>query len=114
MWSMFKKEPTHVCDPSAGKGNLLKFAKMGFPGISENEIPWIQDEDDSLSKYGIRLRERAKFKFANIKAMSAIEIDIQHHASLKELGASIIGYDFLSSTQVFHQPHGKTILHMVG
>lgn len=105
MWSMFKKEPTHVCDPSAGKGNLLKFAKMGFPGISENEIPWIQDEDNSLSKYGIRLRERAKFKFANIKKMSAIEIDIQHHASLKELGANIIGYDFLQTESLATVSH---------
>lgn len=98
MWSKFKRPVRHVCDPSAGKGNLLRYAKQGFPGLSEEEIPWLQeveDEEYQQGRWRIRLRENARQKFSQVSEFSAIEIDLQHHANLKELGVKVLGFDFM-------------------
>ena len=98
MWSKFKRPIGHVCDPSAGKGHLIRHAKEGFPELREDQLPWLNDvPDDEFShgRFHTRIREMARQKFANPREVSVVEIDIEHHASLKELDAKVIGYDFL-------------------
>lgn len=100
MWSKFKRPVRYVCDPSAGRGNLIRYAKEGFKELSDDQIPWLTDVEDEEIKvsrnFSIRTRERARGKFAHsFMEITAVEIDMQHHASLKELGAKVIGYDFL-------------------
>lgn len=98
MWNMFKRPIGHVCDPSAGKGNLIRYAQEGFSGLAEEDIPWVAELEDTeyqQSRYTVRLRERARQKFQRLREVSVVEIDAQHHASLKELGANLLGYDFL-------------------
>jgi len=97
-WSKFKRPIRQVCDPSAGKGHLLRYAKEGFQELSEDQIPWLSDVPDESVGHGrfpCRIREYARMKFADLRDACAVEIDVQHHASLKELGLKILGYDFL-------------------
>lgn len=99
MWNKFKRMLGHVCDPSAGKGHLFKHAKEGFAELTEEQLPWLAAiPDDKITDYRrstMRFREVARTKFSNPKEISVVEIDIQHHASLNELGAKVLGYDFL-------------------
>ena len=97
-WAKFRRPVRHLCDPSAGKGHLIRHAQEGFPGVPDDELPWVAEIEDTELQEGrfrTRLRDYARMKFSNLKEVSAIEINMQHHSSLKELGAKIIGYDFL-------------------
>lgn len=97
-WAKFRRPVRHLCDPSAGKGHLIRHAQEGFPGVPDEELPWvakIADTEVQEGRFRTRVRDYARMKFSGLKEVSAIEIDIQHHSSLKELGAKIIGYDFL-------------------
>ena len=103
MWAKFKRKVTHVCDPSAGKGNLIAHAKDGFKDLTEDQIPWLKDVNDEVitqGRFSIRLRENARKKFADIREIGGIEIDFQHHPNLKELGVKVIGYDFMEVTSL--------------
>lgn len=98
MWSKFKRPVRHVCDPSAGKGHLFRYAKEGFVELSDEQIPWVgevPDEEVREGRFKARLREYARRKFSDIREISAVEIDRQHHASLKELGVKVLGFDFM-------------------
>ena len=109
MWAKFKRPIRHVCDPSAGKGHLIRHAKEGFPGLDESDIPWladVQDVDVPNGRFGAtRLREYARQKFADLPEVSAIEIDVAHHSSLKELGVKVLGYDFLETSSLATVSH---------
>ena len=97
-WAKFKRPIRHLCDPSAGKGHLIRHAMEGFPGLAEEEIPWVAELDDNEFQEGRfhhRYREYARKKFSSLPDVSVVEIDMQHHSTLKELGAKIIGYDFM-------------------
>jgi hypothetical protein len=99
MWNKFKRPLGHVCDPSAGKGHLFRHAKEGFTELTEEQLPWLAEiPDDQITDYRrstLRFREMARTKFSHPKEISVVEIDIQHHANLNELGAKVLGYDFL-------------------
>ncbi len=99
MWAKFKRPIGIVCDPSAGQGHLLRHAREGFEGLSEDELPWmaaVPDEELNMGRYRLRVRERARFKFEDAaKKFLAVEIDPQHHAGLREEGATILGYNFM-------------------
>lgn len=99
MWAKFKRPVKHLCDPSAGKGHLIRYAKEGFEELSDDQIPWLADVPDEEIRYSrnhsVNLRNRARHKFDDMLEIYAVEIDIQHHANLKELGAKVVGYDFL-------------------
>ncbi|MBV7542170.1 DUF4942 domain-containing protein [Acidovorax sp. sic0104] len=94
MWSKFKRSVRHVCDPSAGRGHLLHYAEEGFPNLTDDEIPWIAELDEGDAS-GSRFREYARTKYSGISERSVVEIDVAHHPHLKEMGVSILGYDFL-------------------
>lgn len=100
MWAKFKRKIGVVCDPSAGQGHLLKHAENGFEGVEEADLPWIDeipDETFSQGRYRLRIRERARFKFQfTSRKFLAVEIDPRHHANLREMGGTVLGYDFLS------------------
>lgn len=99
MWAKFKRPVKHLCDPSAGKGHLIRYAKEGFEELSDDQIPWLADVPDEEIRYSrnhtVNLRNRARHKFDDMLEIYAVEIDIQHHANLKELGVKVVGYDFL-------------------
>lgn len=99
MWAKFKRPVKHLCDPSAGRGHLIRYAQEGFKELTDAQIPWLEDVPDEVVRYSrnhsVNLRERARKKFDDLLEISAVEIDIQHHASLKEIGAKVVGYDFL-------------------
>ncbi|MFN9474510.1 DUF4942 domain-containing protein [Acidovorax sp.] len=98
MFGKLKRPVVHFCDPSAGKGHLIRHAREGFPGVDDADLPWLAeyaDEDESRGPLRHSLRHYARHKFSDLKNVSAVEIDPAHHASLKELGAKILGYDFL-------------------
>ena len=40
MWAKFKRPVRHLCDPSAGKGHLIRYAQEGFPNLRDEEIPY--------------------------------------------------------------------------
>ncbi|GAO73472.1 DUF4942 domain-containing protein [Comamonas sp. E6] len=111
LWHQFQRPIVHVCDPSAGKGALFRHAENGFEELPEGtEVPWF---DPSLEERFDRRRwsydQRDKYKSSSRKK-SAVEIDIKHHASLRELGVTVLGHDFLevqslaSVTQVIMNP----------
>ncbi|MDT8992784.1 DUF4942 domain-containing protein [Curvibacter sp. APW13] len=98
MWAKFQRPVRHLCDPSAGRGNLIRYARDGFSGLSDEQIPWVaatEDTEISVGRYRERIRTYARQKFANLDEVSAIEIDVQHHPALNELGLKILGYDFM-------------------
>lgn len=96
MWAKFKRPVRHVCDPSAGKGHLIRYAQQGFPNLRDDEIPWITELDDACdSLTPDRFRQLSRFKFGHIKETSVIEVNAEFHPALKELGAKVLGYDFL-------------------
>lgn len=99
MWDKFKRPVKHLCDPSAGKGHLIRYAQEGFKELSDEQLPWLANVPDEEVQYSrhhtVRLRDRARKKFDDLLEISAVEIDIQHHANLKELGAKVVGHDFL-------------------
>lgn len=100
MWAKFSRPIGVVCDPSAGQGHLLRHAREGFPGLEEGALPWLaelEDETIDMGRYRLRMRERARYKFEEAgKKFLAVEIDPQHHAMLRENGATILGYDFMT------------------
>lgn len=92
----FNREIVHICDPSAGKGNLLRHLSDGFESISDDEFKPFIDQliDGGLSEnYAVRYARR-KWNLDRAEK-SAIEIDAAHHADLRELGCKIIGYNFM-------------------
>lgn len=106
MWATFKRPIGVVCDPSAGQGHLFKHAQEGFPDLTDEEIPWladVPDEESGLGRSRTRYRDSARTKFSledrsrygKLK-FQAVEIDPQHHATLREMGATILGYDFMT------------------
>lgn len=99
MWAKFKRPVRYLCDPSAGKGNLIRYAKEGFSELRDDQIPWLDAVPDDEIQYdrhrNIRRRDRAREKFSHLSEVSAVEINIEHHASLRELDVKVIGYDFL-------------------
>ena len=107
-WAKFKRPVRHLCDPSAGKGHLIRHAKEGFPGLADEDIPWVAEVEDTEVQEGrfrTRVRDYARQKFSSLPAVSVIEIDVQHHSSLKELGAKIIGYDFMNVSSLASISH---------
>lgn len=98
-WAKFKNPVSHLCEPSAGQGHLIRYAKEGFPGLTEDELPWLEGIEDEVevTRGGrrFRTREYARNKFSHIDEISVVEIDVRHHANLKELGAKVIGFDFM-------------------
>lgn len=101
LWHQFQRPIVHVCDPSAGKGALFRHAENGFEELPEGtEVPWF---DPSLEERFDRRRwsydQRDKYKSSSRKK-SAVEIDIKHHASLRELGVTVLGHDFLGVISV--------------
>lgn len=123
MWAKFKRPVTHVCDPSAGKGHLIRHAKEGFPGVPDEDIPWVAEVEDfevTEGRFRTRVREYARRKFSDLREVSAIEINLQHHASLKELGAKVLGYDFLEvsslatvSSVIMNPPFAQGCAHVL-
>lgn len=99
MWAKFKRPVRYLCDPSAGKGNLIRYAKEGFTELTDDQIPWLEEVPDEEVQVGrhrsFRRRDRAREKFSDLLEISAVEINIDHHANLKELDVKVIGYDFL-------------------
>ena len=107
-WGKFSRPVRHLCDPSAGKGHLIRHAEEGFPGVADEDLPWvaaIEDEEFQEGRFRTRLRDYARMKFSGLKEVSAIEIDLQHHDALKELGVKIIGYDFLQVSSLATVSH---------
>lgn len=125
MFGKLKRPVVHFCDPSAGKGHLIRHAKEGFPGVEDADLPWLSelpDEDEPNSRGSLRrsLRHYARHKFSDLDNVSAVEIDLAHHASLKELGAKILGYDFLEvsslatvSTLMMNPPFSAGCAHVL-
>lgn len=100
MWSKFKRAIGVVCDPSAGMGHLLSHAQEGFEELADTDIPWLAetpDEEFVQGRFRVRFREQARYKFKQDRnGFLAVEIDPQRHARLRELGGTVIGYDFMS------------------
>ncbi len=103
MWAKFKRPIGVVCDPSAGQGHLWRHAQDGFVGVDEKDIPWLAEVPDEEIEglYRLRLRERARYKFQRTQSKDsgnflAVEINPEHHAQLREQGAMILGYDFMT------------------
>lgn len=92
----FNREIVHICDPSAGKGNLLRHLSDGFESISDDEFKPFIDQliDGGLSEHYAARYARRKWNL-DCAEKSAIEIDAAHHADLRELGCKIIGYNFM-------------------
>lgn len=97
-WGKFQRPVRHVCDPSAGKGHLFRHAKEGFPGVPDENLAWVaavEDREIQEGRFKARLRDYARRRYADLREISAIEIDWEHHADLRSLGAKIIGHDFM-------------------
>ena len=96
MWGKFKRPIGHVCDPSAGKGHLIRHAREGFPGVPDEGLPWLEGvEDRKIGRWGENLKDVMRKRFEHPPEVSCIEIDLQHHDSLRDLGVKILGYDFM-------------------
>lgn len=96
MYAKFKRPVNHLCDPSAGKGHLIRHAREGFVGVPDADLPWLADiEDRPIGRNGARVFDYARKRFGDVGHVSAVEIDARHHDSLKELDIQILGYDFM-------------------
>jgi hypothetical protein len=124
MWAKFKRPIHHLCDPSAGKGHLIRHAKEGFKELSDDQLPWLKDVPDEEFSQGrhltYRTRDIARNKFSHVEHVSAVEIDIQHHPNLKDLGVTVIGYDFMQvnslatvSTVLMNPPFNEGAKHVL-
>ena len=108
MWHKFQRPIRHLCDPSAGKGHLIRYAQNGFEGLADAEIPWMEpavDEPELQPSWRAKLRQCSRQKFQTLREISVVELDIEHHASLKEIGAKIIAYDFLDVSSIATVSH---------
>ena len=112
----------HICDPSAGKGHILKHFEDGFVGVSDEHFIEFADEitqgDINRRPWGMNAA-RMRWSASNVEK-SAIEIDISHHSSLRELNCKILGYDFLEvqslatvSTIVMNPPFAQGAEHVL-
>lgn len=102
-WGKFKRPIGHVCDPSAGKGHLIRHANEGFPGVDDDDLPWvaaIENTEIQQGRFKARVRDYARMRFANLPDVSGFEIDLQHHDALKQLGVKVLGYDFLEASSL--------------
>ncbi|WP_103737848.1 DUF4942 domain-containing protein [Diaphorobacter sp. LR2014-1] len=92
----FKRPLGHICDPSAGKGHLLRHLDNGFEDISDDEfepyIGQIMGERDDDRRF--RHHARNKWWLRSVEK-SAVEIDVSHHADLRALGCKIVGFNFM-------------------
>ena len=102
MWSKFKRPIGLVCDPSAGQGHLIRHAREGFVGVDGDDLPWMASllEDTTSDYQRGKMREYGRLKFSTERRCDgrdflAIEINPDHHATLRSLGGKVIGYDFL-------------------
>lgn len=88
MFTKITTQVTHVCDPSAGRGHLLRYLK-------EAQEEQRRDWRYRAHKGDLDMGEVSKLDIAHNAQYSAIEIDAQHHPTLKEDEVQILGYDFL-------------------
>lgn len=100
MWNKFKRPVLHVCDPSAGRGHLIRHALNAFAEIPPGkEVPWFDPElHERKGRLGVRFSQRDKFSV--LPAVSVVEINLEFHDSLRALKSSscdvrVVGYDFM-------------------
>ena len=73
LWALFKnQEFSRVLEPSAGTGDLIK----AMPRFAENE----------------------RYRYRSDSPIDVIEIDMNRHSALRELGVQVVGLDFLEHT----------------
>ena len=73
LWALFKnQEFSRVLEPSAGTGDLIK----AMPRFAENE----------------------RYRYRSDSPIDVIEIDMNRHSVLRELGVQVVGLDFLEHT----------------
>ncbi len=113
---------THICDPSAGKGHLIKHFQSGFVGLPEFMFEEFAQKllvaDGISERYAMsRARNLGDLRQASI---SAIEIDVAHHSYLRELKYQVLGYDFMKvqslatvSTVVINPPFNAGAEHVL-
>lgn len=101
MWDQFKRPLSHVCDPSAGRGHLLRHAINSFAELPEGkEVPWFETEIEERSlRRNWSYNQRSKY--SQIKRVSFVEINPEFHSALKSIEirngvVHVIGYDFLT------------------
>lgn len=83
-WDKFKKPVALLLEPQAGKGDLVTAHTNGYPEIDDEELN--------------RLRKtRSRFGHRNVAPVKwhACEINPTMHPILTDLGAQVVGYDFL-------------------
>lgn len=92
----FTRPIEHICDPSAGKGNLLRHLDNGFEDISDDEFEPYAEQIMGESSLDRRFRRgaRNRWDLSGVEK-SAVEIDAAHHADLQKLGCKIVGYNFM-------------------
>lgn len=111
MWSKFKTKVAHLCEPNAGQGHLIRYALDGFTGLSEDQLPWLQENNWLMRAKSDRQREEflyyARKRLNSNITVSVIEIDVNHHPNLKALGkkVQIVGYDFLQTESLATVSH---------
>jgi len=92
----FNRPIEHICDPSAGKGHLLRHLEDGFEGLSDEDFKPFLDQmiQDGLSERYAYQYARKKWDLTRAEK-SAVEIDAAHHADLRAIGCKILGYNFM-------------------
>jgi len=105
MWGKFQRPIGHVCDPSAGPGDIFRYAEEAFEGLEDSQLPWLAerlDEDCAGSPWRRELRAHLRRKFCTLRNRYAVEVDIRHHAALRAAGLTILGLDFLDVQSLAH------------
>ncbi|CAN7651632.1 DUF4942 domain-containing protein [Acidovorax sp. LjRoot129] len=93
LWSKFVTPVQCVLEPHAGEGHMITAYEEYFPEVPDN------DADEDLSELRRHMRS-AKDRYGSRSyrrtvKWHACEINAQKHPLLQELGAQVVGHDFL-------------------
>lgn len=91
LWDKFTTEPKLVLEPHAGNGDLITPYMNYFPDVEDDA------ELDEVHSTLARLREKGRIRHNYTRRLDwhACELNITMHPQLKELGAKVVGHDFL-------------------
>ena len=101
VWDLFTTKVTLILEPHAGNGDLVIPYLQDFPEAWDERTKARRASWEETQ----RIRGNANPSFVNREPWHACEINLNMHPRLKELGAVIVGFDFLEMKSAASYSH---------
>lgn len=101
VWDLFTTKVTLILEPHAGNGDLVIPYLQDFPEAWDERTKARRASWEETQ----RMRGNANPSFVNREPWHACEINLNMHPRLKELGAVIVGFDFLEMKSAASYSH---------